>query len=211
MNGENSQQEGPQKEAWQFKPEQAPSSPAQQNQQAPQQAEQVDFMPQEPLQAQAGVPDNSLPEIRWTASEFVVHEKSFNWYIGFAASSIIAVAVIYLWTKDTLSVVAAIILVILLAFAAARKPRTVEYGVGPRGITMAQHFFAYSEFKSFGIIQEGVFEGIVFTPLKRFMPPLTIYFAPEDEEKISFVLSSHLPYSPVTTDAFDRMLRRLRF
>ena len=207
MNGENLPQGGPQKDGWQFKPEEVSTPPVQQSQPAPQQAETVDFMPQA-TQAQ---PSETMPEIRWTASEFVVHEKSFNWYIAFAASSIIAVAIIYFWTRDTLSVVAAIILVMLLTFAAIRKPRAVEYGVGPRGITMAQHFFAYGEFKSFGIIQEGVFEGIVFTPLKRFMPPLTIYFAPEDEEKITYVVASHLPYSQVNTDIFDRTIRRLRF
>ncbi len=210
MDGENSPQGGPQKDAWQFKSEEVPTPPTDQTQQAPQPTEQVDFMPQSASQTDQSAA-SVIPEIRWTASEFVFHEKSFNWYVGFVASSIIAIAIVFFWTHDTVSVVAAIIIVILLAFASARKPHTIEYGVGPRGVTMAQHFFPYSEFKSYGIVQEGVFEAVVFTPLKRFMPPVTIYFAPEDGEKISFVLSSHLPYSPVTSDLLDRTMRRLRF
>lgn len=202
MNGENPQQVAPEKDGWQFKPDEQSASTN--NQQPP-----VDFMPQANTEATSQVAPDSTPEIVWSASEFIVHEKNLNWYIGFFAAAIIIEAIIYFWTQDTLSVVAGIVIFILLGISASRKPRVVEYSVDQSGVSIAHRSYYYSDFKSFGVLQDGAFSSIVLVPLKRFSPPLTLYFAPEDQEKIILVLSSHLPYSPVTIDLIDNLLRKV--
>ncbi len=207
MNGEN-QQQTPANSGWQFKPDQAanPASPAPGgNSPAPQDfmAPANDFAP--------ALQSEPIPEVSWSASEFVAHEKSLNWYLGFAAAIIIITAIVYVWTRDALSAIAVIVVSVLFGIIAARKPRVVEYHLTNDGIVIGTRAYHYSEFKSFGVLEDGAFTGIVFSPLKRFMPPLTIYYPPDEQEKIAYVLSSHLPYAPPPTDSIDRLLRSIHF
>jgi hypothetical protein len=48
-------------------------------------------------------------------------------------------------------------------------------------------------------------------PLKRFMPPLTVYLAPEMEEQIVDFLAQLLPFERHRQDAVDGLLKRIRF
>jgi hypothetical protein len=48
-------------------------------------------------------------------------------------------------------------------------------------------------------------------PLKRFGLPTTIYFAPEDEDRIVDIINQHLPFEPRDRDAIDRLMKRIRF
>jgi hypothetical protein len=48
-------------------------------------------------------------------------------------------------------------------------------------------------------------------PLKRFMPPLSLYMDPADEEKIVDVLADYLPVEQREQDPIDKLMRRLRF
>jgi hypothetical protein len=99
----------------------------------------------------------------------------------------------------------------MLGFYAAHQPRQLEYEIGRRGLSIGGKYHGYDEFKSFSILPEGAFSSIVFMPLKRFAPPITIYYAPEDEEKILAVLSGSLPYEEPRRDAVDSLMKRIRF
>lgn len=203
MNGDNLQQE-PQKDGWQFNPASSTAPPSQttpvQSEFAPSLTDDQSFTDQPPS-----------PEVSWSASEFIAHEKSLNWYIGLAAASIVIVAIVYLWTQDIFSVVVTSIAAVLFGIVAGRKPRTVAYHLDSDGISIGERLFRYSEFKSFGVLQDGAFSSIVFMPLKRFAAPLAIYYPPEEQEKIAFVLSGYLPFAPVPTDIVDRFLRAIHF
>jgi hypothetical protein len=59
-------------------------------------------------------------------------------------------------------------------------------------------------------MQEGPLTSANLFPLKRFMPPVTAYFDPKDEEKITNVLGNYLPYEDRKMDGIDRLSRRLR-
>ena len=63
----------------------------------------------------------------------------------------------------------------------------------------------------FLVIQEGGVESIWFTPLKRFMPMVSIYFDPEDGDKIADILSEFLPFENRELDPVDRLMHRIRF
>jgi hypothetical protein len=50
-----------------------------------------------------------------------------------------------------------------------------------------------------------------FLPLKRFMPIVSAYFAPQDEDKIANTIGEHLPMEEHKIDSIDRLAQRLRF
>lgn len=148
--------------------------------------------------------------VSWTASEFIVHEKSVGWYGGLMAVTLIIIVAVYLLTRDKVSAGVVLVCAFALAALAGRKPHQVQYIVDGSGITVGQNHFEYGLFKSFAIVPEGAFSSIVLMPLKRFAPLTTIYYAPEDEEKIINVLSNRLPLQEHKLDAVDSLMRRIR-
>jgi len=149
--------------------------------------------------------------ISWTASEFVAHEKSAGWYGTLMLAAAIIAALIYLATKDIITATVVIIAALAFAVIAGRKPRQLQYQLDNTGVTVGHKQLAYHTFKSFSVVPEGAFSSIVFRPLKRFSSLTTIYYAPQDEEKIVNLLSDHLPMEERKPDAVDSMMRRIRF
>jgi hypothetical protein len=141
----------------------------------------------------------------------VAHEKSAGWYGALLLVTAIITALIYLITRDVISTSVVIIAAIAFAVLAARQPRQLQYRLDGNGITIGQKHLNYGLFKSFSVVPEGAFSSIVFTPLKRFAPLTTIYYAPEDEDKIVSLLTDRLPFEEHRLDAVDNMMRRIRF
>lgn len=167
------------------------------------QASETPSAPAAPVASGAG--------ISWTASEFVSHEKSAGWYGVLLLVTAIVAALIYLVTKDTISTGVVIIAALAFAVLAGRKPRQLQYQLDDASVSIGQKQLGYNTFKSFSVVPEGAFSSIVFWPLKRFAPLTTIYFAPDDEQKIIDLLSKHLPLEEHKLDAVDRTMRRIRF
>lgn len=167
---------------------------------------------QAPEPAPINVSSEPLPEgtITWTASEFVAHDKSAGWYMSLALIAALVSGAAYLVSRDLISAGVVIGAALLLAVYGSHKPRQLEYRLGPRGITVGAKAYGYDEFRSFAVVPEGAFSSIVFMPLKRFSPPLSIYYAPEDEERIVAMLSDRLPFEE-HRDAIDSLMRRIRF
>jgi hypothetical protein len=158
-------------------------------------------------QSEASPPDS----ITWTASEFIAHEKSPGWYLMLAAATLIIAVLIYLITRDYISVGVVVVAGLLLGTYGARQPRQLQYTIDRHGVTIGPKAYNYNEFRSFAVIQEGAFSSITFMPLKRFSPPISIYYAPEDEEKIVALLSDKLPFEQRRLDAVDNLMRKIRF
>jgi hypothetical protein len=95
--------------------------------------------------------------------------------------------------------------------AAARQPQTLKYGINHAGIMVGEKFYPFPDFKSFSIADEEALSSIVLLPMKRFMPGLTIYYPPDQEDEIMTVLSLYLPHETRRVDVVDRLARRLRF
>lgn len=153
-------------------------------------------------------PDGS---ISWTASEFIAHHKSTGWYVALIGAAIFIAALVWLLTKDKVSAAVVVVGALLLAVYGARQPRQLDYRLDQQGLTVGPRHFSYHAFRSFAIMPEGAFNSIVFMPLKRFSPLTTIYYAPEDEEKIVSLLSERLPMEQRKKDMVDRLMWRIRF
>lgn len=149
--------------------------------------------------------------IQWTASEFIAHEKSAGWYGALAIVAALGAGLVYLVTKDGISAIVVLVSALFLGMYAGRQPRQLEYRLDAHGVGIDTKYFHFGEFRSFTIADEGAFSSIVFMPLKRFATTTTIYFAPDDEEKIITMISAHLPLEEHKPDLVDNLMRRIRF
>jgi hypothetical protein len=156
-------------------------------------------------------PEQPVGTVTWTASEFIAHTKSTGWYLMLALVAIAIAALVWLVTKDKISTTVILVAALALGGYGARKPRQLQYVLNDQGLEIGSKYYAYDEFGSFSIMQEGAFSSIVFVPLKRFAPLTTIYYAPEDEDKIVDILSERLPMEERHHDAVDRLMHRIRF
>lgn len=150
-------------------------------------------------------------EISWTASEFIAHEKGIMWYLKLMLVAIVVTVIIYLLTRDKISSGVVLLAAIVFGAYGARKPRTLEYRLDVSGLTIADKLYDYGQFRSFWTTKEGAFSSITFMPLKRFMPALTVYYSPQDEQQIMQILERHLPMENRDRDLLDRFLHHIRF
>lgn len=149
--------------------------------------------------------------VRWTASEYIAHNKSSGWYMVLLAGAVVIAVAVWWFTKDIISPIVVVFAGVMLATFAARKPQQLEYQLDPGGLTIAQRYYSFNDFRSFSVMPDGAFSSIVFTPLKRFGAWTTIYYDPKDEEKIVSVISQRIPHEERKPDVVDSMMRRIRF
>lgn len=149
--------------------------------------------------------------VRWQASEFIDHQKSTVWFLLLVVGTMVLSGVVYLLTRDILATLVMIVAAVAFGLFARQKPRTLEYSVSSSAIKIGQRTYQYDEFRSFSVMQDGALFSIVLEPVKRFMPPLTIYFSEQDGEKIFDTLSQHLPHQERSLDFVDQIMKKIRF
>jgi len=152
-----------------------------------------------------------ITPVQWTASEFIEHSKNLTWYLLLAVGTVVFAAGLYLLTKDKVAAGVVVIVALTFGILANHKPRELAYAVDETGVHIGEKTYPYASFKSFAIVQENAIESIWLMPLKRFMPILTIYFDPNDEEKITDVLGAFLPLENHELDPVDKLLHKIRF
>jgi hypothetical protein len=158
-------------------------------------------------------PDSLKEEtsITWIASEFIEHDRGANWYVLLVLFTIILGVGTYFITKDIFATIIIAVLGIIVGVSAGRKPRQMEYELSSSGLSIGEKSYPYNLFRTFSIIRDGAINSISFSPIKRFMPPISAYFASKDEERITKMLGNYLPYEERKLDNIDRLSRRLRF
>ena len=158
----------------------------------------------------AQAPLNQQP-LTWTASEFIYKHKGGGWYVLFFIGLAVAAGLVFLVTKDYMSSIFIAIAGVIFAIVIPKKPRELSYEVGNQGISIGNRSYSYAEFKSFDLIMDGGVKCINLIPLKRLMPEISLYFPPEQEMAIVYVLSQHLPHDEYQEKGIDRLIRRLHF
>lgn len=128
-----------------------------------------------------------------------------------ALGTIVTAGIVYLMTQDKVSTGVILFVAVIFGISAARKPREQRYGIDEDGVTIGDKKYPFNTFKSFSIVQEEGIESIWLMPLKRFRPPISIYFDPNDGDQIVNILSQFLPIEDHQLDAVDRLMHRLRF
>jgi hypothetical protein len=164
---------------------------------------------QESAPAPTATSDNQNA-ISWTASEFIAHSKTFGWYAILGLITIVLAGLGY-YFADVVTAVVIIIVALLFGYMASRKPRELPYKIDDQGVLVDKKLYPYSGFKSFSIIQEEGIESIWLMPLQRFAPGLSIYFSPQEGQKIVNLLGNYLPFEERKLDAVDKLMHRIRF
>lgn len=149
-------------------------------------------------------------EVTWSASEFIDHYKGIGWYAALVAVVVVLDILAYFFIRDVVSIIAITAMGIIFGVVATRKPRVLEYTLNPSGLILGVAFHPYNEFRSFALMQDGNFPSIMFLPVKRFMPPMSVYYDPQDQDRILEVLGQHLPMEVRERDAADNLSRRIR-
>jgi hypothetical protein len=162
-------------------------------------------------ESETPAPQGSPQGVSWTASEYLHHQKSANWFIVFVGALVITSLLIYILMDDWIAPASVAILGGLLGVAAVRKPRTLQYVVDEHGIVVGRKEYGYDDFLSFSVMQEGPIESIVLIPQKRWAPAINLYFAPDDGQRIFEVLSTFLPFEEREKDTIDKFLHKIRF
>jgi len=177
----------------------------------PQPAPTVEAIPTglKPTEPEQGSDD--VTDVAWTASEFIDHSKSFDWYLGLAVVSILSAAVLYFLFRDVISSVTPLVAALALGIYARRQPRQLQYHLDAQGLSIGEKVLPYDLFRSFSVIDEGPFASLILLPLKRFGMLTTVYLDPQDEDRIINLVSQYLPMEPRTQDPLDRFMKRIRF
>jgi len=154
---------------------------------------------------------NSQKEVRWTASEFVSHEKNSSWYFILGIVTIVLCLVVFFLTHQYISVGVIVVMATAFGIYANIKPKTLEYLIDSSGVSVDNKHYNYENFKIVEIIKGGVVPSVNLVPVKRFSVPVTLYFSPQQEDLILEILGEFLPSEVKRLEAIDRVVARLRF
>jgi hypothetical protein len=156
-------------------------------------------------------PNSPQGNVTWSAAEYIEHERGTGWYLALLLITAAIAVGFYFVTKDYFAVGTAVVVGVIVAIAARKKPRQINYEVSSKGLRIGEKLYAYNMFKSFSVAREDGMNSVNLIPLKRFMPIVSAYFAPQDEEQIVNAIGEHLPVEEHKLDNVDRLARRLRF
>ncbi len=178
-----------------------------------------EYKPKSPADSAYPAANDPLPQIQkpasgsvsWTAHEYIAHEHGSRWYLGLVLLSLASSSLMYLLTRDYFATGSVVAVGVIVGLFATRKPKEITYELSESGLQIGEKSYPYSSFQSFSLISEGGISSVSLTPLKRFMPPISIYFTPADQTKIVSVLGNYLPHDERSLDSVERLTRRLRF
>lgn len=155
-------------------------------------------------------PKHTGDSVSWSASEFVLHEKTSGWHLLVGIGSLVLAIIIYFLTKSIFGAVTIVIVGVIISIFGNLKPRVLDYLVSPEGITIGEKHYDYLLFRSFAVI-DSLHPSLQLMPQKRFAVPITMYFAPDDGDRIVDVLGEYLPFEHQERDFVDKLSARLRF
>lgn len=149
--------------------------------------------------------------VSWSASEFIEHEKNGSWFAMLVAGAIVLGILVFVLTRQWISLIAIAVLAVAIGFFGNLKPRQLTYAIAPDGITVGDKHFTYDTFKSFAVIDDGPMSSLQLLPQKRFMVPIIMYLDPNQVDDIVGTLGEYLPFEHRERDLTDRISSRFRF
>lgn len=155
--------------------------------------------------------NQQVAEIRWTASEYVEHEKGAVWYMALVAAAVTVSVVAFLLTREWITPVSIFLVIVGLGVFAGIKPKQKEFVLDGTGVGIGDEYYPYQDFRSFSVIVENNFETLYLKPVKRFAVPLTLYFPPDQAETIVSFIGNFIPYEKSELSGVDKMMARLKF
>jgi len=149
--------------------------------------------------------------VHWSANEYTNDDKNSLWFVIFAIVVLALIAVDFLLLKSYTFSVLVIVMAIAVIVFATRPPRQINYTLsGAQGLYIGEKLYHFSEFKSFGLIQDHNQHSIMLMPTKRFSLSVSVYFPEEAGERIIDILGARLPMENLKLDIIDIIVKKLR-
>ncbi|AHB42197.1 hypothetical protein RAAC3_TM7C00001G0339 [Candidatus Saccharibacteria bacterium RAAC3_TM7_1] len=148
--------------------------------------------------------------VQWQAPEYLQRARTPLWYVSFWAAVIVLMGIAAFLIKSWSFVILVPVMAAALVIYSHRPPRQLNYVLSAKGLYINDQLHPLSEFRSFGVMQEESWPALVFIPVKRFRPGLTVYFPSENGEAIVDILGARIPMEELHLDAFDKIVRKLR-
>jgi len=166
---------------------------------------QTQLQPQQPVE-----PSHMAEDIiTWEASDHIDYDNGTKWMILMIVGGLALAAVIFILV-DLMSAIVVLLFLGGIIFYSKLKPQNVRYTVSSHGISVGGREYRYTDFRSFSFNTEDGITSIFLVPLQRFMVPITMYVAPDNQDKIASVLAQHLPNKQRKPDFMDRLTAKLR-
>lgn len=199
----------PQAPAMQPQPDaaQAPFTPVQPDEIDPMPADDGGFFRADPADPSPQPVFEAAPTVEWSTADMDTPHRASKWYALFVVAVLVIAGIVFFLTKELLSPIVVVFVCLLFGFYTARKPHAVHYALNGHGIAIGKHFYSFSQFRSFALIDDG----LVLMPLQRFMPILSVHFSHEQADQVIGVLSNVLPMEEHRADAMDKIARTMRF
>jgi len=156
-------------------------------------------------------PSDTPEKLTWTAKEFIEHQRGGGWYAVLILGSIVLAGLFYLLTRDFFAVGATLAACLIMLIYAGHKPNEQSYELTHSSLKIGSKIYKYNFFRSFSVIHEGEHTSINLESIKRYMPPIVIYFPPEYEKQVTNLIGNHLPLEEESQSLTDRITHRLRF
>jgi hypothetical protein len=149
--------------------------------------------------------------VHWTANETIDAEKGGLWFVALVVIALILIAGdIFLLKEFTFSILVVVMTAVIILYS-RRPARSIDYTLsGEQGLYIGDKLYHFSEFKSFGVIQDQGHHSILLIPVKRFSPGVSVYFPEDVGEKVVDIFGARLPMQDMKLDAIDTIVRKLR-
>ena len=165
--------------------------------------------------------DAQLPQIEpvaWTSTESIAQQRGRNWYV--IASAIFALAVIadvllfVFKITDVFALVTSLVLIVAMFVAllvSTKLPaKESQYLLTANDITINGQKHALTEYRAFGVRQQGKLWQLVLIPTKRFGMEVVAYIDETNGEKIVDILATRLPMEDIPESSIDKLIDKLK-
>lgn len=158
------------------------------------------------------------PEIHWSASEALEHDRGAGWK---AAVILVTIAILLVIAAmgffnilpiiTSISTAVLVVLMVIALFIVTAKPvREVEYVLTDNGISIQGILHPFEEFRAFGVRQVGGLWELSLIPVKRFGMSNTMFIHEDQGENIVDALGSRLPMEEVEESWIDKIAHKLK-
>jgi hypothetical protein len=146
----------------------------------------------------------------WQASEYIHHDKRAGWYAIFALIVLIGCGLL-IWKGMWSELAVLVVMSAVIVKYARREPAVLNYHLDKDGLTIENKFYPYSQFRSFGVVQDVGWHAIDLEPVQRFMFRVQLMIDDKDLDTVVSYLSAELPREDHEPDLIDRIARNLHF
>ena len=165
--------------------------------------------------------ENEIPAIEpihWTASDVIEVDRSKWWGLGLIGIAVLIIGGIVAWSivqntwsAGNISIIVLISVVLIAIMVVSKKPpREVQYMLTESGVTIDGQLHDFSQFRAFGVVQNGAVWQLVLIPTKRFGMSVTTFINADQGERIVDELGTRLPMEKISLHPVDKLSRLLK-